>query len=65
MGRGGGQFLEYYHPVLTNTLTSDAGEGGNGHQKPVTSTLSAEAVGLLSEKPAVHSAASRTVEPPP
>ena len=33
MGREGGQFLEYYHPVLTNILTSDAGEGGNGHQK--------------------------------
>lgn len=29
--------------------------------KAVTSTLSAEAVGLLNEKPAVHSAASRAV----
>lgn len=31
-GVRGGQFLECYHPVLT--LTSDAGEGGNGHRKP-------------------------------
>lgn len=58
---GGGTIPRILPPCATNTWTSDAEKAGN---KTVTSTLSAEAAGLLSEKPAVHSAASRAVEPP-
>lgn len=60
----GGRFLEYYHPMLSNTSDFIHWRTERLVTRTVAAILSAEA-DSLSGKPAVSSPASHAVEPPP